>query len=183
MTIANIPAWAAGILDGTVNTTILDGIVRVAVAGEDASIRFYRAVGGAHFQGRSTGRVVAADRDYAGVLIARLLYAGGVAGLLEQAGSRDAIDGNAAGLVRSRCFTADELAGEVQAIGLRVVASYGVSALSLILGYVRDMGKLVEGDDERLAHVGRLLVTLGRQGSIRRSHVIIAERPPRADVR
>src|SRR5258705_12638572 len=54
MTIANIPAWAAGILDGTVNTTILDGIVRVAVAGEDASIRFYRAVGGAHFQERST---------------------------------------------------------------------------------------------------------------------------------
>ncbi len=309
MTIANIPAWAAGILDGTVNTTILDGIVRVAVAGEDASIRFYRAVGGAHFQERSTvgyamttldtsvyhgylaefrppdmdaivvdvgggdgrnampwlewgyrrvvvvdpvaaallrfrnriaernltwldrvlliesdarnlplaagvasrvfsiealaylnddyarglrecarvmagtGRLLVADRDYEGVLIARLFYAGGVAGLLEQAGSRDAIDGNAAGLVRSRCFTADELAGEGQAIGLRVVASYGVSALSLILGYVRNMGNLVEGDDERLADVGRLLVTLGREGSIRRSHVIIAERPPRADVR
>jgi SAM-dependent methyltransferase len=316
-----IPAWAAEVLqcpmtstplqlegdrlmtaDGTVRAGIVDGVVRFVLPGEDPSIRFYRAAGGAHFQERSrvgyamttldtsvyhgylsefrpddtdalivdvgggdgrnarpwldwgyrrlvvvdaagealqrfrariaerspewldrmlfieadarrlplksglaarifsiealaylnedydrglsecarvmadAGRLLVADRDYEGSLLARLFYVGGVAGLLEQAGGRDATDGNAEHTVRSRCFTADELASEVSALGLRIVASYGVSALSLILGYLRNVGKLAEGDEERLADVHRLIVTLGREGAMRRSHVIIAER-------
>jgi ubiquinone/menaquinone biosynthesis C-methylase UbiE len=301
----NIPAWAADVLtaDGIARASIVDGVVRVVVPGEDPSIRFYRAVGGAHFyersqvgyamttldtsvyhrylselrpddtdavivdvgggDGRNTmpwlewgyrrvvvadpagaglarlrariaernpewldrvllleadarslplksasasrvfsiealaylneqygaglaecarllgegGRLLVADRDYEGALLARLFYVGGVAGLLEQAGSRDVIDGNAQQTVRSRCFTAHELAREVEAAGLRIIASYGVSALSLVLGYLRNTEKLVDGDERRLPEVGALLETLGRSGAMRRSHVIIAERP------
>jgi SAM-dependent methyltransferase len=288
--------------DGTVRAGIVDGVVRVVLPGEDPSIRFYRAVGGAHFQERSqvgyamttldtsvyhgylsefrpddmdalivdvgggdgrnampwlewgyrrvvvvdpagaalqrfrtriaerspewldrtlfieadarslplrsgvagrvfsiealaylnedygrglrecarvmadAGRLLVADRDYEGALLARLFYVGGVGGLLEQAGSRDVIDGNAEQTVRSRCFTPDELAREVETIGLHIVASYGISALSLVLGYLRNTGKLTDGDEGRLADVHRLLTTLGRDGAMRRSHVIIAER-------
>ncbi len=124
-----------------------------------------------------TGRILVADRDYEGALLARLFYVGGVAGLLEQAGSRDVIDGNDEQTTRSRTFTADELRWEVEAVGLRIVRTYGISAMSLILGYLRNSGKLNDEDEARLADVRRLLQTLGREGSMRRSHVIVAERP------
>src|SRR5882762_751032 len=69
---ATIPGWAEAILqcpvsghplrrdgsrlmtaDGTLRASIVDGVVRVVVPGEDPSIRFYRSVGGAHFHERS----------------------------------------------------------------------------------------------------------------------------------
>jgi SAM-dependent methyltransferase len=125
------------------------------------------------------GQLLVADRDYEGALLTRLFYGGGVAGLLEQAPGRDVVDGTSGQSVRSRCFTADELAHAVSAAGLRVVASHGISALSLVLGYLHNLGRLAADDDQRLADVHRLLRTLGRQGSMRRSHVIVAERAPR----
>lgn len=122
------------------------------------------------------GRLLVADRDYEGALLTRLFYVGGVAGMLEQAGSRDVIDGNEEQTVRSRSFTADELRQEIEAAGLRVISAHGVSALSLVLGYLRNTDRLVQGDDARVAEVRRLLQSLGRTGTMRRSHVIVAGR-------
>lgn len=317
-----IPAWAVSVLqcpstgaplnldgdrlmtaDGIVRASIVDGVVRVNVSGEDPSISFYRAVGGAHFHERSQvgyamttldtsvyhaylselrpdnadavivdvgggdgrnampwlewgfrrvvvtdpagaalerfrdrvaerhpawldrvllieadvrqlplrsgaaarvfsievlaylnedygrglaecarvladgGLLFVADRDYEAALLTRLFYGGGVEGLLSQAGSRDVLDGTEDRTVRSRAFTADELTREVEGAGLRIVRSHGISAMSLVLGYLRNIGKLAESDERRLADVARLLQALGREGSMRRSHVVVAERP------
>ncbi|PYR68346.1 MAG: hypothetical protein DMF88_09540 [Acidobacteria bacterium] len=121
------------------------------------------------------GRVLLADRDYEGALLTRLFYGGGIAGMLAQGDTRDVVDGNADCSVRSRCFTFDELTREIEHAGLRIVASYGVSAMSLVLGYLRNTGRITPEDDSRLPEVHRLLAALGREGAMRRSHVIIAE--------
>jgi SAM-dependent methyltransferase len=121
-------------------------------------------------------RLLVADRDYEGALLTRLFYGGGVSGLLDQAGSRDVIDGNGQETVRSRCFIAEELAAEVTATGLRIVETHGISAISLVLGYLRNSGRIHESDEPLLPGVGRLLDRLGRLGTMRRSHVIVAER-------
>jgi hypothetical protein len=79
--------------------------------------------------------------------------------------------------VRSRVFTAAEIAAEVQAVGLRVIEMKGVSALSIILGYLQNRGALAmpaHGTHELLSEVHALLVRLGRAGRLLRSHVVIA---------
>ena len=121
-------------------------------------------------------RLLVADRDYEGGLLARLFYGGGVRGMLEQAPSRDIWDGNNARVVRSRCFTADELTEMIRGHGLRILSQRGISALSLILGYERHGGRLPSQDEAYLGDVRALLGRLGRTGSMRRSHVIVAER-------
>jgi ubiquinone/menaquinone biosynthesis C-methylase UbiE len=122
------------------------------------------------------GRLLLADRDYEGGLLMRLYYFGGIAGLLEHAGSRDPWDGSAERLVRSRCFTEAELAAAVEAAGLRVLERKGVSALSLVISDLRARGAIAPDDEQRLENVHQLLRELGRSGAMRRSHVIIAAR-------
>ena len=122
------------------------------------------------------GRLLVADRDYEASLLVRLFYVDGIAGMIEQAGGRDVWDRNADRTVRSRCFTRDELAHEVKAVGLRIVSQHGISALSLVLGYLRSLGKISADEEELLPDVHRLLARLGRDGTMRRSHVILAER-------
>jgi SAM-dependent methyltransferase len=122
------------------------------------------------------GRLLVADRDFEGGLLARLFYGGGVRGMLEQAPSRDIWDGKDSRVVRSRCFTADELTEMIRDRGLRILSQRGVSALSLILGYQRGGGRLAPDDEAYLGEVRALLGRLGRTGSMRRSHVIVAER-------
>jgi SAM-dependent methyltransferase len=122
-------------------------------------------------------RLLLADRDYEGGLLARLFYGGGIAGMLEQAGSRDIWDGNDQRIVRSRSFTAEEFAAAVRDQGLRILSHWGVSALSLILGYERGGGRLAVDDEAHVAKVRALLTELGRTGRMRRSHVIVADRP------
>jgi ubiquinone/menaquinone biosynthesis C-methylase UbiE len=123
-------------------------------------------------------RLLVADRDYEGGLLTRLFYGGGIRGMLDQAESRDIWDGNDARIVRSRCFTAEEFATMMRDHGLKLLSQHGVSALSLILGYERVGGRLAPHDEAHLGAVRALLGQLGRTGSIRRSHVIVAERAP-----
>jgi ubiquinone/menaquinone biosynthesis C-methylase UbiE len=122
------------------------------------------------------GRLLVADRDYEGGLLTRLFYGGGIRGLLDQAVSRDIWDGNQTRIVRSRCFTAEEFTTMIRDHGLRILSHGGVSVLSLVLGYERAGGRLTPQDETHLGEVKALLGQLGRDGSMRRSHVIIAER-------
>jgi ubiquinone/menaquinone biosynthesis C-methylase UbiE len=122
------------------------------------------------------GRLLVADRDYEGGLLTRLFYGGGIAGMLEQAGSRDIWDGNDRGIVRSRSFTAEEFAAMMRHHGLQILSHTGISVLSLILGYERANGRLAAEDEAYLTRARALLGELGRTGRMRRSHVIIAER-------
>jgi ubiquinone/menaquinone biosynthesis C-methylase UbiE len=122
------------------------------------------------------GRLLVADRDYEGGLLTRLFYGGGIRGLLDQATSRDIWDGNKTRIVRSRCFTAEEFTTMIRDHGLRILSHGGVSVLSLVLGYERAGGRLSPQDEAHLGEVRALLGQLGRAGSMRRSHVIVAER-------
>jgi hypothetical protein len=108
--------------------------------------------------------------------LTRLFYGGGIRGLLEQAASRDIWDGNETRIVRSRCFTAEEFATMIRNHGLRILSHGGVSVLSLVLGYERAGGRLTPQDETHLGEVKALLGQLGRDGNMRRSHVIVAER-------
>jgi ubiquinone/menaquinone biosynthesis C-methylase UbiE len=121
-------------------------------------------------------RLLVADRDYEGGLLTRLYYGGGIRGMLDQAASRDIWDGNLAQIVRSRCFATEEFAAMMRDHGLRILSQRGVSALSLILGYEWGGGRLASQDEAYVADVKALLGKLGRAGSMRRSHVIVAER-------
>jgi ubiquinone/menaquinone biosynthesis C-methylase UbiE len=121
-------------------------------------------------------RLLVADRDYEGGLLTRLFYGGGIRGMLDQATSRDIWDGNETRIVRSRSFTAEEFATMMRDQGLRILTHVGVSALSLVLGYERAGGRFLSDDEAHLGEVRTLLGQLGRAGSMRRSHVIIAER-------
>jgi catechol 2,3-dioxygenase-like lactoylglutathione lyase family enzyme len=123
-------------------------------------------------------RLLVADRDYEGGLLTRLFYGGGVRGMVEQAETRDIWDGNERRTVRSRAFTAEEFAAMMRGHGLRILSQRGISALSLVLGHERVGGRLAPEDETYLARVRTLLKELGRFGSMRRSHVIIAERAP-----
>jgi ubiquinone/menaquinone biosynthesis C-methylase UbiE len=121
-------------------------------------------------------RLFVADRDHEGGLLTRLFYGGGIRGMLEQAGNRDIWDGNADAVVRSRCFDAAEFTAMLRENGLNILSQSGVSALSLILGAEGARGRLAPNDEDFLGEVHALLVRLGRTGSMRRSHVAVAER-------
>lgn len=119
------------------------------------------------------GRFMVSDRDYEGGLLMRLFYFGGVPGMLAHAGSRDLWDGRPDRLVRSRAFTEAELTEQLESSGLRVLERKGVSALSLVLSDLRARGGVSEADAARLSEVHELLRTLGREGAMRRAHVIV----------
>jgi ubiquinone/menaquinone biosynthesis C-methylase UbiE len=121
-------------------------------------------------------RLLVADRDYEGGLLTRLFYGGGIRGMVDQAWSRDIWDGRDTRIFRSRCFTAEEFAAMMREHGLRILSHRGVSALSLILGHEQGGGRLTQQDEAHLAEVHVLLRNLGQSGSMRRSHVIVAER-------
>jgi ubiquinone/menaquinone biosynthesis C-methylase UbiE len=124
------------------------------------------------------GSLLLSERDYEATLLVRLLYFGGLAGLLDQADGRDAFDGDDRQMVRTRTFTADEIAATVERHGLRIRSQRGVSALSFLLGYLRNHGGLTASDQFRLADTHRLLHRLGRDGRFLRCHVVIADRGP-----
>lgn len=120
------------------------------------------------------GKLLVSERDYEGGLLTTLLY-GSLSDCLAQAPTRDVWDG--VGLrVRSRCFTAGELASVLEQNGLSILSHRGMSALSLILSYLRSNGKLTAEDEGRIDDVHRLLSDLGANGSMRRCHVVVAEK-------
>jgi SAM-dependent methyltransferase len=124
---------------------------------------------------RDGGRVLLSERDYEAGLLMRLLYQG-LDSFLQSAGSRSLWDGPPDALVRTRCFTEAELIEVVGACGLRVTDVKGMPLVALVLGWMRGRGMLGEEDSRHLAQVNRLLHELGRQGRLRRCHVVIAQR-------
>jgi hypothetical protein len=120
-------------------------------------------------------RLLLSDRAWEGGLLTGLLY-GGVPELLRVGEGRTLRDGPAGSPVQTRLFTEDELAQAVRAAGLRVVEIVGLSALSVILGYLRGQGQITEADHPHLPGVVALLRNLGRATVARRAHAIVAER-------
>jgi SAM-dependent methyltransferase len=117
------------------------------------------------------------DRDYESGLLLQLLYFSGVAGMLKQIGTRDLWDGAPNNLVRSRCFTREELVAMAESCNLHVLEQHGISSMSLILSYLRGLGKLGGPEDEKhLPQVHKLLAELGRQGRMMRSHTLVCRR-------
>lgn len=123
------------------------------------------------------GKLLVSDRDYEGGLLARLYYFGGIAGMLENANSRDLWDGIGERSVRSRCFTEAELAALVEATHLRILERKGISILAFLISELRSRGQVGAADEAKLSEVHSLLTALGKNGALRRSHVIVAERP------
>lgn len=122
-----------------------------------------------------TGKLLVSERDYEGGLLTTLLYRG-VGDFLAQSGTRDVWDGVAGQSVRSRSFRADELDAMFEATGLRVVSHRGMSAFSLVLSSLRSSGKIGEHEDARIEDVHRVLSELGKNGSMRRCHVVVGEK-------
>ncbi len=123
------------------------------------------------------GHLLVSDRDYEGGLMLQLLYFDGVAGMLKQAGNRDIWDGSAGNMVRSRCFTREELVAMAEECGLHVLEQHGISSLSLILSYLRGAGKLGGAEDEpHLPDVHKLLARLGDNGRMMRSNTLVCRK-------
>ena len=122
-----------------------------------------------------SGRLLVSERDYEGGLLLSLLY-GNLRDSLAQARTRDVWDGVDGLRVRSRCFTAVELAAMLERNHLRVLSHRGVSALSLILAYLRSVGKITSDDETQIDDVHQLLLDLANTGSMRRCHVVVAEK-------
>ena len=123
----------------------------------------------------AAGRLLISDRDHEGGMLARLLYYGGVQAMLDLKDSRDLVDGLGDSRVRSRCFTRTELISAIESQGLKVVQTAGISAFSLVLGYLRSIGQLGDNAEGRVAEVHDLLDRLGRTGSLMRSHIVVAK--------
>ena len=118
--------------------------------------------------------LLVADRDYEGALMLQLLYFDGIPGMLKQAGGHDMWDGAPGNLVRSRCFTREQLVEMAEGCGLHVLQQHGISSLSLLMSYLRAEGRLGGPEDEPLLpQVHDLLKRLGREGRMMRSHVLI----------
>jgi hypothetical protein len=101
--------------------------------------------------------------------------------MLELGDGRSLVDGRGDKHVRSRCFTRPELIAVIEQQGLRVVATAGVSGLSLVLGYLRGAGQLGENAATRTTDVRALLDRLGRSGSFVRAHIVVAEHAQASD--
>ena len=125
-----------------------------------------------------TGKLLVSERDYEAGLVMRLLYFG-LHELLETAGTRDLWDGNAAALVRSRCFTEAELVAMVDRAGLVVESISGTSLLALLLGWLRGQARINVEDERHRAKLAALLATLSETGTLRRCHVVVASKTAR----
>jgi SAM-dependent methyltransferase len=122
-------------------------------------------------------KLLISDRDYEGGLLLQLLYFSGVAGMLKQSKSREVWDGSADNMVRSRCFTREELVETAESCGLHVLEQLGISSMSLVLSYLRGLGKVGDAEDEALLpEVHALLQELGRTGRMTRAHTLICRK-------
>jgi SAM-dependent methyltransferase len=124
---------------------------------------------------KQTGRLLIAERSWEGALLTRLLY-GGVEEMLSLSDSRNMWDGSGGGLVRSRCFTEEELIEILRQHGLTPLERKGLPLIPLVLGYLRGEGKLKRDDQKLLPQVHLLLQKLGERGQMRRTHVVVAEK-------
>lgn len=122
-----------------------------------------------------SAKILISERDYEAGLVLRLLYHG-LDGMMQVAHNRSLWDGPDNSQVRSRCFTQSELIDICSAAGLRLRRVGGTSLLALLLGYLHGRKMLGAHENNKLPAVANLLLTLSRDGSLRRCHVIIADR-------
>jgi SAM-dependent methyltransferase len=120
------------------------------------------------------GLLLLSDRDREASLLLRLLYFGGVGGMLDQAKGPWTWDGEGSTLVRTRTFTGAEIETTVEKHGMKVLSHRGMPLLSLILGFLQGLGRLSASDEARINDLQKLLQQLGREGLLRRCHVIVA---------
>ena len=123
---------------------------------------------------RPQARLLLADRTYEGALLTRLLYYGGVGGMLETADRREMWDGENQHRVRTRCFSREELHAILAAQGFEIIDWGGISAFSLLLSFLSKLDRLGPYTEAQLTAVHQLLISLGRTGCSRRCHVVIA---------
>jgi SAM-dependent methyltransferase len=121
------------------------------------------------------GVLIVSDRDYEGGLILRLIYHG-VPGLVQSGGTRSLWDGRPDALVRSRTFTEQELTELIKSHGLKVNSVRGMALLPLLLGWLRGRGLIQATDCDELPAISDLLRDLALGGSMRRCHVVAAQR-------
>jgi SAM-dependent methyltransferase len=127
------------------------------------------------------GRLLIADRDYEGGLLARLLYFGGVEGMLQLNTGRAMVDGMGDQRVRTRCFTRDELIAAIKQSQLKIMHVVGVSGFSIVLSYLRGIDRLGGNAEARVQEIHMLLDRLARTGTFMRSHVVVAEHADHRD--
>jgi SAM-dependent methyltransferase len=126
---------------------------------------------------KDRAKLLISERDHEGALLLQLLYFDGVAGMLKQSKSRDVWDGSPGNMVRSRSFTREELIEVAERCGLHVLEQLGISSMSLVLSYLRGVGKVGGPEDERLVpEVHALLQELGRHGRMMRSHILVCRK-------
>lgn len=121
------------------------------------------------------GRLLLSERDYEGGLLLQLLYQG-VARMVEASHTRRVVDGPVSEPMISRCFTEEELIALLSANGLAVQSVQGVSLFSVVLGWMRNRQLIGDGDAVHLPAVRAMLGKLGREGRMRRCHIVVAGR-------
>lgn len=119
------------------------------------------------------GRLLLSERDYEGGLLLQLLYQG-VAKMIEASHTRAVVDGLPHEPMISRCFKEQELIALLSANGLAVQSVQGISLFSVILGWLRNRQQIGDGDAVHLPAVRAMLGKLGREGRMRRCHIVVA---------
>jgi SAM-dependent methyltransferase len=119
------------------------------------------------------GRLFLSERDYEGGLLLQLLYQG-VAKMIDASHTRLVVDGPVDDPMISRSFTEQELIALLSANGLAVKSVQGISLFSVVLGWMRNRHLIGDGDAVHLPAVRAMLGNLGREGRMRRCHVVVA---------
>jgi ubiquinone/menaquinone biosynthesis C-methylase UbiE len=125
---------------------------------------------------RPRASLLLADRSYEGALLTRLLYYGGVGGMLETARSREMWDGEDGQRVRTRCFSREEFHALISAQGFEIIKTGGISAFSLLLSFLSRLDRLGSESEAQLAPTYQLLINLAYTGCCSRCHVVIARK-------
>lgn len=103
-----------------------------------------------------------------------LLYSG-VKQMLEVGNTGYMIDGFGRDMLRSRCFTEQELLDVLQSNGLKPIRCEGTPVISILLGYLRGQGKIPETDIVFFEEVIEFFKKYSSIAEHRRTHIVIAE--------
>lgn len=118
------------------------------------------------------GRLLLVERDHEGALLMQLLYYGVEAAL--RAYREGAVWDGPHQEIRTRAFTEAELRELLAAHDLKIVSLEGTSLLAMVLGWMNGRGMLAEAD-ANIEPVRLMLAQLGRDGRLRRTHVVVSE--------
>lgn len=121
------------------------------------------------------GRALISERSKEGALITCLLYSG-IKQMLETGRTGYMMDGFGDDMLRSRCFTEQELLEILQSHGLKPIRCEGIPVLSLIIGYLRGEGKISATDSVYFESIIEFLKELSANTEHRRTHIVIVEK-------